>query len=85
MPETEEQWLQLFHAFKEAGNQSSSEDHSDWSSGITWNNLAILLVRFIGPEKAVSLLESLDFEDEILTSDFYQACLLTGMVQKQQR
>ena len=59
-------------------------EKSDWSNEITWNYLAILLVREIGPEKAVAVLESIDLPDGVLSPNFHRACLLSGMVKRQQ-
>lgn len=80
LPDSEEQWQQLFETFKDI-----DEQHCDWPNHITWEKLAILLVQYRGPENAVSLLEGLDLPDGVLDSEFYQTCLLSGMVQQQQR
>lgn len=84
-PISDEEWQEMFQAFKAVGNHLSADEQSDWSDQITWDKLALLLVKQVGPKKAVSLLEEMDLPDGILSSDFHRACLLSGMVQKQQR
>jgi hypothetical protein len=81
-------WQRVLGAYQQidqAGNQTSQEVSCDWSKLITWNNLAILLVRNVGPEEGISLLEKQNLPEGVLSKEFYQVCLLSGMVQKQQR
>ncbi|XP_060604075.1 BLOC-2 complex member HPS5-like [Ruditapes philippinarum] len=77
--------LATYQQINQAGNQTSQEVSCDCSKLITWNNLAILLVRNVGPEEAISLLEKQNLLEGVLSKEFYQVCLLSGMVQKQQR
>ncbi|XP_053385025.1 uncharacterized protein LOC123535954 [Mercenaria mercenaria] len=87
-PESICDWQEVLAAYQkisETGNQATQEVSCDWSKLITWNNLAVLLVRHIGSEEALSLLEKHDIPEGVLSKDFYQVCLLSGMVQRQQK
>ncbi|KAL4224655.1 Hermansky-Pudlak syndrome 5 [Mactra antiquata] len=81
--EWEEMLTMFVHLSCTARYQATEIDASDLSDLITWDNIGILLVKYIGPDAAVSLLGK--YNDHTLSTQFYQICLLSGMVHKQQR
>ena len=94
LPKSIEDWKQLLQAYKHhseklasdyAGNQSEIITVPDWADRITWNSLAVLLVRHLGPSQAVSLLQEVDVPESCLTATFYQTCAIAGLVHKHQR
>ena len=93
LPTSHDEWKQLLQAYKthssrchkEAGNQLDIMPSSDWSDRITWDSLANLLVRHLGPSQAVSLLQEVDIPESSLSASFYQTCAMAGLVHRHQR
>ncbi|WAR03727.1 HPS5-like protein [Mya arenaria] len=83
MPHSAEEWKELLLLYKSIC-VDQSEDATD-SDLLTWSSLAILLVRYVGPEGAVSLLEECQVPDGVLSPEFFQTCLLSGLVNNYQR
>ena len=74
-----------FKELTKAENQNQDLELSDWSLTVTWNSLAILLVRIVGPDLALTLLEKCSLEEGDVNAEFYQTCLLSSIVQKHKR
>ena len=83
----------MLHTYKDfssdsctgAGSQVDVIDNPDWSERITWDSLANLLVKHLGPDQAVSLLQEYDVPETCLSPSFYQTCAMAGLVHKHQR
>ena len=88
MPHDQQEWEYLLTTFKEidcARNQEPASDTSDCPLTVTWNSLAILLARNVGPELALTLLQKCGLKEGELSAEFYQTCLLSSVVQKHKR
>ncbi|XP_020666560.3 BLOC-2 complex member HPS5 isoform X1 [Pogona vitticeps] len=94
IPETIEEWKFLLCLVK---NHHSSDLHlamqngsafsngtPDWSNHITVENMALLLARIIGPDRALQLLKECGLMDE-LSERFAKICEILRVAEKRQR
>jgi hypothetical protein len=65
--------------------KADSVKSSDLPDVITWENLALLLVKQLGPITGVLLLQEHNLSEVALPASFYRACLFGSLVHSQQR
>ncbi|KAL5006265.1 hypothetical protein ScPMuIL_015071 [Solemya velum] len=65
--------------------EQSKRESSDWLQSVTWEKMAYILVRYLGPLSAVKLLESVKLPDGSISNSFYQMCLAGSQLHMQQR
>ena len=64
---------------------SSAKESADWLPSVTWESLAILLVRCVGSQVGVNLLRGVTLPEGVLTRQFHQACIVSTVLEKSQR
>ncbi|XP_052269616.1 uncharacterized protein LOC127871025 isoform X2 [Dreissena polymorpha] len=87
VPDSLAEWKELLEIYKSLEvktnrDQSKLEVQSDL---MTFEKLAFLLVRYLGPDVAVLLLDEIGVQEGELTNLFYRSCLLSGTVQRHHR
>lgn len=64
---------------------SSLEEGSDWLPTITWEKIAMLLVRSVGAQLGVQLLTEVKVPEKALSRQFHHACIMSAILEKGQR
>ncbi|XP_072033287.1 LOW QUALITY PROTEIN: uncharacterized protein [Amphiura filiformis] len=63
---------------------TASEEVSDWLPTITWESIAVLLVRNVGAQVGVELLREAKVPEGALSKQFHQACIASALLEKGQ-
>ncbi|KAM5127367.1 BLOC-2 complex member HPS5-like [Mantella aurantiaca] len=92
LPETMEEWRCVLHLAKTCGAHSHgvtngdalTNGHSDWTNCITVENVALLLAKVIGPERALHCLEEWGLAENV-SERYNKICEVMKVAEKRQR
>lgn len=89
IPETVEEWKLLLHLIQNKGTRPAPEESlhgslSDGPSPITVENVALLLAKAVGPDRAWALLQECGLALE-LSEKFTRTCDILRIAEKRQR
>ncbi|XP_033645759.1 uncharacterized protein LOC117305115 isoform X2 [Asterias rubens] len=65
--------------------QDVNKGQSDWLPTVTWESISVLLVKCVGAGLAVKMLLTTRLPSAGLPQEFYRNCILTSILEKQER
>ncbi|PIO22440.1 hypothetical protein AB205_0076780, partial [Aquarana catesbeiana] len=92
LPETMDEWKSILHLAQTCGahrqgvtnGDALTNGHSDWTSCITVENVALLLAKVIGPDKTLPYLEEWGLTENV-SERYSQICEVMKVAEKRQR
>ncbi|CAH1786728.1 unnamed protein product [Owenia fusiformis] len=69
----------------DSDNEIKKLKESDWSSTVTWESLALLLVQHVDVDEGLKLLKGVKIPTGGLSSEFFKHCALRALAEERQR